>query len=120
MIMLESDADVLHERLDIEDDRLWSPMALWETVAAVKRLRKVSVAKAYRDVEDLSRRLSFRLVEIGETEALEAVSAFGKYGRGSGSAANLNMGDCFAYACARTNRAKLLYKGNDFIHTDLR
>jgi ribonuclease VapC len=29
------------------------------------------------------------------------------------------MGDCFAYACAKTNAARLLYKGDDFIHTDL-
>jgi ribonuclease VapC len=29
------------------------------------------------------------------------------------------MGDCFAYACAKTNAATLLYKGDDFLHTDL-
>jgi ribonuclease VapC len=31
----------------------------------------------------------------------------------------LNMGDCFAYACVKTNGAQLLYKGDDFSHTDL-
>ena len=29
------------------------------------------------------------------------------------------MGDCFAYACAKTNGAALLYKGKDFAETDL-
>ena len=29
------------------------------------------------------------------------------------------MGDCFAYACARANNARLLYTGDDFSHTDL-
>ncbi|MDR6849503.1 ribonuclease VapC [Sphingomonas sp. BE270] len=29
------------------------------------------------------------------------------------------MGDCFAYACAKTNDAKLLYTGNDFANTDM-
>jgi ribonuclease VapC len=29
------------------------------------------------------------------------------------------MGDCFAYACARAHCAPLLYKGDDFVHTDL-
>jgi ribonuclease VapC len=29
------------------------------------------------------------------------------------------MGDCFAYACARTNRVPLLYKGDDFSRTDI-
>ncbi len=36
----------------------------------------------------------------------------------SGGAA-LNMGDCFAYACAVLNDAALLYKGDDFAHTNL-
>jgi ribonuclease VapC len=29
------------------------------------------------------------------------------------------MGDCYAYACARTNRANLLFKGSDFSKTDI-
>ena len=34
--------------------------------------------------------------------------------------AALNMGDCFAYACAKMNRVPLLCKGDDFVHTDIR
>jgi ribonuclease VapC len=41
-----------------------------------------------------------------------------RYGKGR-HPARLNMGDCFAYACAKTNDARLLYKGDDFSHTDL-
>ncbi|HJU18540.1 MAG TPA: type II toxin-antitoxin system VapC family toxin [Stellaceae bacterium] len=33
--------------------------------------------------------------------------------------ASLNMGDCYAYACAKANRAKLLFKGEDFTKTDI-
>jgi ribonuclease VapC len=40
------------------------------------------------------------------------------YGKGNHDA-RLNMGDCFAYACAKANGAKLLYKGGDFALTDL-
>jgi ribonuclease VapC len=29
------------------------------------------------------------------------------------------MGDCFAYACSRTNGARLLFKGGDFAKTDI-
>jgi ribonuclease VapC len=29
------------------------------------------------------------------------------------------MGDCFAYACAKANRAGLLFKGDDFSKTDI-
>jgi len=30
------------------------------------------------------------------------------------------MGDCFSYACAKIHRVPLLFKGDDFIHTDIR
>jgi ribonuclease VapC len=29
------------------------------------------------------------------------------------------MGDCFAYACARSLDLPLLFKGDDFPHTDI-
>ncbi len=35
------------------------------------------------------------------------------------ASAFFRMGDCFAYACARTNAAKLLFKGDDFSKTDI-
>ena len=47
-----------------------------------------------------------------------ALNAFQRYGKGRHKAA-LNMGDCFAYACARAHGARLLYIGQDFSHTDL-
>jgi ribonuclease VapC len=42
------------------------------------------------------------------------------YGRGTGHPARLNFGDCLAYAVAKHLDAPLLYKGDDFIHTDIR
>jgi ribonuclease VapC len=53
-------------------------------------------------------------------QAQIARQAYRDYGRGSGHRANLNFGDCFAYALARVKREPLLYKGDDFVHTDLR
>ena len=41
------------------------------------------------------------------------------YGKGSGHPARMNLGDCFSYALARASGEPLLYKGNDFVHTDL-
>ena len=43
-----------------------------------------------------------------------------RYGRGTGHPARLNFGDCLAYAVAKHLDAPLLYKGDDFIHTDVR
>ena len=59
-----------------------------------------------------------RVVSIGELERDEAIRAAARYGKGH-HPARLNMGDCFAYACAKTNDARLLYKGDDFSKTDL-
>ena len=53
--------------------------------------------------------------EVGRF-ALDASATFGKV---VGHVADLNFGDCFAYACAKALKTSLLYKGNDFAHTDL-
>lgn len=41
------------------------------------------------------------------------------YGKGTGHKAQLNFGDCFAYALAKETGKPLLFIGNDFIHTDV-
>lgn len=48
-----------------------------------------------------------------------ALQARQKFSRGSGHPAKLNFGDCFSYALARTRNLPLLFKGEDFIHTDI-
>jgi len=48
-----------------------------------------------------------------------ARAAYRDFGRGSGHAAGLNVGDCFAYALAKSMREPLLFKGDDFSHTDV-
>lgn len=58
------------------------------------------------------------LVSIGAKEAIIATAAYDRYGKGR-HPARLNMSDCFAYACAKTHDARLLYKGDDFSKTDL-
>lgn len=53
--------------------------------------------------------------EIGRA----ALGAAKHYGKAVGHPAQLNFGDCFAYACAKAQRVPLLYKGSDFGKTDL-
>lgn len=52
-------------------------------------------------------------------QARRARLAFERYGRGSGSPARLNFGDCFAYALSSSTGEPLLFKGDDFGHTDV-
>ena len=46
--------------------------------------------------------------------------AYRKFGKGTGHKAQLNLCDCAAYALARSLDLPLLYKGDDFAHTDVR
>ncbi len=55
-------------------------------------------------------------VDVRQAEA--AVEAFRRFGRGR-HPARLNIGDCFAYALAKTTGEPLLFKGGDFARTDI-
>ena len=45
--------------------------------------------------------------------------AYQRYGRGCGSPARLNFGDCFAHALSVATGEPLLYVGDDFTHIDI-
>lgn len=64
------------------------------------------------------RAMEMAFVDIGEREFEIAAEAYTQFGKGR-HPAGLNMGDCFAYACARANGARLLFKGQDFARTDI-
>ena len=52
-------------------------------------------------------------------QARIAIAAHSRFGRGSGSRARLNFGDCCTYALAKATHQELLFVGDDFTHTDL-
>jgi ribonuclease VapC len=56
---------------------------------------------------------------INDVHARIAREAYRDFGKGSGHPAKLNFGDCFAYALAKARGEPLLYKGDDFVHTDI-
>jgi ribonuclease VapC len=60
------------------------------------------------------------LVDVTEPQARIARTAYRNFGKGNGHPAGLNFGDCFAYALAIERDEPLLYKGEDFEHTDVR
>ena len=63
--------------------------------------------------------LDMRVLPFDASQADIAFDAYLRFGRGSGHAAQLNLGDCAAYALAQSLSLPLLFKGNDFIHTDV-
>jgi ribonuclease VapC len=119
IIVNEAEREHFIDRISAEKVPLWSAMSCWETVTAVRKAEGVTIEVARAVVRNTAEALSLRFVSIGELELAMALDAHQAYGRSSGHPAKLNFGDCFAYACAKTNNASLLYKGNDFAKTDL-
>jgi ribonuclease VapC len=115
----EPDADDLIDSLERAIRPITSPIAMFEATLGLCRKRHASVAEASADVADFLKAARVELVPIGANESSLALDAFSRYGKGRGHPAQLNMGDCFAYAVARSQRTTLLFKGDDFSKTDI-
>ena len=76
-------------------------------------------ATASGALEPFLRRMHVVIEPFTERQAQLAREAYQRFGRGSGHAARLNMGDCFSYALARDLGEGLLFKGRDFALTDI-
>ncbi|WP_341924550.1 type II toxin-antitoxin system VapC family toxin [Nocardioides psychrotolerans] len=70
-------------------------------------------------VDDLLTGFGVEVVPFTLEHAEAARVAYARYGKGSGSPARLNLGDCFSYALATVSGQPLLFKGDDFTHTDV-
>jgi ribonuclease VapC len=74
---------------------------------------------ASRRLDELIGAAEITIEPVTEKQARLARDAFRDFGKGSGHKAKLNFGDCFAYALAKDLDEPLLFKGNDFVHTDI-
>jgi len=118
MMAGESDADELADRLGAEQLRLCSAISVWETIAGSRRTYIFSVPSARTTVQSFIELNDLKFVSVGERELELATQAYAEFDKGRHPAA-LNFGDCFAYACAKANQARLLFKGEDFARTDI-
>lgn len=127
----EDDAEVLTQAVDNRRGSLFfSQITRYEAILALSRIisststgatvRKVEAVKICAGIVDEF--LSFveaREVTITAEIGNLAIDASLTYGKFVGHKAALNFGDCFSYACAKSQNVGLLYKGNDFKLTDL-
>ena len=72
-----------------------------------------------RRLDDLLLQTEIAVEPVTREQADIARAAYRDFGKGSGHPAALNFGDCFAYALAKSMREPLLFKGDDFSHTDV-
>ena len=75
-------------------------------------------AEGLRDLDIFLERAGIELAAVDSEQAHVARRGFSRFGKGR-HRAGLNYGDCFSYALATVLGEPLLYKGDDFRHTDI-
>jgi ribonuclease VapC len=112
----EPDAAAFAQAIAIADRLLISAVNVFDT-GIVLRVRHGNAAPArlWRFLEENG----FEIVPFDELQAREAHAAFDRFGKGIDSKARLNLADCAAYALAKSMNLPLLFKGDDFPHTDV-
>ena len=118
ILLGEVDRARFEERLANTAGAMTSGVAVWETVRSLVRGKGLAVAEAETEVLTYLGLAEVVTVDVGLREATMALHAFSRFGKGV-HPAKLNMGDCFAYACAKIHGVPLLYKGDDFSQTDI-
>lgn len=103
------------EAIEAADSKLIS-VANWLEISIVIEAR--TGAEGSRDLEQFIERASIEIVPVDLEQGRFARDAWLRFGKGRHPAA-LNYGDCSAYALARARSQTLLFKGDDFIHTDI-
>jgi len=114
----EKDAAELVSRLEGAARRITTPISVWETALAVARVLGLPADVAGQAVLNYLVAAEIELVDVTASVAVPAIEAHTRFGKGR-HPARLNMGDCFAYACARQSGQPLLFKGSDFPLTDI-
>ena len=117
VIKREPDWLAISDRMDSADCLRMSAASYLETSIVLDSRRDPLLSAR---LDDLIEDLEMVIEPVTVAQAKVARQAYRDYGRGSGHPANLNFGDCFTYALARDKREPVLYKGDGFIHTDVR
>jgi len=103
------------EAIEAADSKLIS-VANWLEISIIIEAR--TGAEGNRDLEQFIQRAGIEIVPVDLEQGRFARDAWLRFGKSRHPAA-LNYGDCFAYALARDRSQTLLFKGDDFVHTDI-
>lgn len=124
----EPERGALLARLESNPSGLcYSPLSRFEAIISLARIKAgptrsatpAEIEMAKGGVDLFLAELDATCIDITEPIGTTALTAAQTYGRAVRHAADLNLGDCFAYACAKARGVGLLYKGDDFARTDL-
>ncbi len=112
----DPDADTFRQALQDAEQILISSTTTFEAQYVAKH---ISLIDGTERLNTLLGALSPETIDFDERQLTIARKAYAIYGQATGHPAALNIGDCFAYALARTANLPLLFNGSDFVHTDI-
>jgi ribonuclease VapC len=114
ILTAEADAGDLLGRIAAASERCLSATNHLEARIVLSYGRDMPASR----LEELIARWQVDIIPFDEPLSDLAFEAYGRYGKGR-HPARLNMGDCAAYALAKSRGWPLLYKGDDFAETDI-
>ena len=115
IVLEEPERDAMLRRIWEARERKISA-GTWMELATVIARRHPEKARL---IETLLRSIRLEIVDVTLEQARLGQDGYRVYGRGTGHRAYLNFADCFAYALAKATGESLLFKGDDFVHTDI-
>jgi ribonuclease VapC len=111
----EPDVVAMEEALARPETRRMSAVSYVEAAVVVDSNRNPVLSRRF---DDLLRDVEMVIEPVSLNQARLAREAYRDFGKGR-HRAGLNFGDCFAYALAKDKGEALLFKGEDFRHTDI-
>ena len=112
MLWCEPEGEAFAETLSAEPAPVLSAANYLEAGIVIDRDRDAALGAK---LDAVIAELGIEVVPVTPEQAKIARQAYRDFGKGSGHKAQLNFGDCFAYALAMERGEALLYKGDDFV-----
>jgi ribonuclease VapC len=127
MIVVDTSALIAIMRKEPERNRFVAAIRADEapliSVVSILEATMVSTRALERGASDVVNEfvadLALRPAPVTLEQIHIAQRAFFDYGKGQGGRPQLNFGDCLVYALTKWAGARLLFKGDDFSHTDI-
>ncbi len=102
-----------------DDQPMISAASLVETSLVLRGLKRIAPDQAELWLDEFLSAARLTIAPVTAEQTAIARQAHARFGKGGGHPAQLNFGDCFAYALAMSLGAPLLFKGEDFSRTDV-
>ena len=116
ILRAEEDAREMAHAIERAESRRISAASYLEAAVVIDGSRDPVASRRF---DELVSAADLIVEPVTHEQARIARDAYRDFGKGSGHKAGLNFGDCFAYALAKATGESLLFKGDDFGHTDI-